>query len=86
MAKNLIWRDLPDSVNKALDQYKEHHDMKNNTDAAQGMIEEYWKLKEQLQVTRTELRIAEGKLGRLESLLERRRDIDQSISDYLLNT
>ena len=47
MASVLIMRELSDAVNDALDRYKNQHGLRSNTDAAEGMIINYFGMEDE---------------------------------------
>lgn len=83
MAKNLLIRDLPDSVNEALEQHKQQGGITFNTDAAIDIIEKYQPLRAAYLAQRDELRRLRERLARLKELLRRQREAEQYLDLFL---
>lgn len=67
MASVLIIRNLSDEANTALERYKDQHGLRSNTDAAEGMMKQFWWTVDELERSRKLHRAADDALLRIKS-------------------
>ncbi len=84
MAKVLLIRELSDEANAALERYKDKNGLRNNTDAAEGMIKNYFYLEDELALSRRMHHAADGQLMKIQSAYQRQLNAQDDFQRILL--
>lgn len=84
MASVLIIRNLSDDANKALERYKDQHGLRSNTDAAEGMMKNYFYLQDELALSRRLHSAADGQLIKIQAAYQRQLQAQEDYQRILL--
>ena len=84
MAKVLLIRELSDEANAALERYKDKNGLRNNTDAAEGMIKNYFYLEDELALSRRMHQAADGQLIKIQSAYQRQLNAQDDFQRILM--
>lgn len=84
MAKVLIIRELSDDANDALERYKNQHGLRSNTDAAEGMMKNYFYLQDELALSRRLHSAADGQLIKIQAAYQRQLNAQEDYRRILL--
>jgi hypothetical protein len=84
MASVLIIRNLSNDANDALERYKDQHGLRSNTDAAEGMMKNYFYLQDELALSRRLHSAADGQLIKIQAAYQRQLQAQEDYQRILL--
>lgn len=84
MAKVLLIRELSDEANTALERYKDKNGLRSNTDAAEGMMRNYFYLEDELARERVLRRAATDGLMKIQSAYQRQLNAQDDFQRILM--